>query len=126
MPVKVGSRIPRLSFNNNYQYSVITQSFGSMGPSSDDLSSSSSGIRSVADIDDHGGLPILSVVSSLEELTVGIIFSYYKVIQTLSVCFERQLPLILVPHIFPLNICFSSPSALFIGPENCIVFFWWF
>ena len=37
--------------------------------------------------------------------------------------FVRCLPLLLVPQIFPLNICFSSPSALFISPINCSCLF---
>ena len=37
----------------------------------------------------------------------------------LSVYFVRCLPMLLVPKIFPLNICFSSPSALLICPKNC-------
>ena len=41
----------------------------------------------------------------------------------LSVYFDRCLPLLLVPQIFPLNICFSSPSALFICPQNCSCLF---
>ena len=41
----------------------------------------------------------------------------------LSVYFLRCLPLLLVPQIFPLNICFSSPSALCICPENCSYLF---
>ena len=41
----------------------------------------------------------------------------------LSVYFVRCLPLHLVPHICPLNICFSSPSALFIYPKNCSCLF---
>ena len=40
------------------------------------------------------------------------------IIQAVSV-FGRCLPLLLVPHIFPLNICFSSPHALFICPKSC-------
>ena len=41
----------------------------------------------------------------------------------LSVHFVRCLPLLLVPQIFPLNICFSSPSDLFICPKNCSCLF---
>ena len=41
----------------------------------------------------------------------------------LSVHFVSCLPLLLVPQIFPLNICFSSPSALFICPINCSCLF---
>ena len=41
----------------------------------------------------------------------------------LSVYFVHCLPLLLVPQIFPLNICFSSPSALFICPKNCSYLF---
>ena len=46
--------------------------------------SSTSCARSVADIGDHG-LPILSVVSSPDELIVGIFFPSYEVIQTVCV-----------------------------------------
>ena len=67
--------------------------------------------RSVADIGDHG-LPILSVVSSLDELIVGRFFSGYKVIQT--VYFLRCLPL---------NICFSIPPGLFKCPKSCFCLF---
>ena len=82
-------------------------------------SSSTSCARSVADIGDHG-LPTLSVVSSHDELIVGRFFSCYEIIQTVCVfC----LPLLLVPHIFPLNICFSSPLHLFICPKNCSCLF---
>ena len=41
----------------------------------------------------------------------------------LSVYFVRCPPLLLVPQISPLNICFSSPSALFICPKTCICLF---
>ena len=41
----------------------------------------------------------------------------------LSVYFVRCLPLLLVSQIFPLNISFSSPSALFICPKNCSCLF---
>ena len=43
----------------------------------------------------------------------------------LSVYFVRCLPLLLIPQIFPLNInfVFSSPSALFICPQNCSCLF---
>ena len=41
----------------------------------------------------------------------------------LSVYFVRCLPLLLVPQIFPLNICFSSPLALFICPKKCSCLF---
>ena len=37
----------------------------------------------------------------------------------LSMYSVRFFPLLLVPQICPLNICFSSPSALFICPKNC-------
>ena len=50
------------------------------------LPKSSSCARSVADIGDHG-LPILSVVSSPDELIVGRFCSCYKVIQTVCVVF---------------------------------------
>ena len=83
-------------------------------------SSSSSCARSVADISDHG-LPTLSVVSYPDELIVGGFFSCYEIIQT--VCVFCCLPLLLVPQIFPLNICFSSPSALFICPKKCSCLF---
>ena len=41
----------------------------------------------------------------------------------LSVYFVCCLSLLLVPQIFPLNICFSSPSALFIYQKNCSCLF---
>ena len=41
----------------------------------------------------------------------------------LSLNFVCCLTLLLVPHIFPLNICFSSPSALFICTKIVVVFF---
>ena len=41
----------------------------------------------------------------------------------LSLYFVRCLPLILVPQIFPLNIYFSSQSALFICPKKCSCLF---
>ena len=41
----------------------------------------------------------------------------------LSVYFVSCFPLLLVPHIFPLNTSFSSPSALFICPKNCSCLF---
>ena len=41
----------------------------------------------------------------------------------LSVYFVRCLPLLLVPQIFQLNICFSSPSTLFICQKNCSCLF---
>ena len=47
-------------------------------------SSSSSCARTVADIGDHG-LPILSVVSSPDELIAGRFFPCYEVIQTVCV-----------------------------------------
>ena len=52
---------------------------------------------------------------------VGRFFSRYKVIQT--VYFVRCLPLLLVPQICPLNICFSLPSALFRCPKKCSCLF---
>ena len=51
------------------------------------------------------GLPILSVVSSPVELIVMRSFR-------LSVYFVCCLPLLLVPQIFPLNICFSLHMAI--------------
>ena len=41
----------------------------------------------------------------------------------LSVYFVPCLPLLLVLQMFPLNICFSSPSALFICPKICSCLF---
>ena len=81
--------------------------------------SSSSCAMSVADIIDHG-LPILSVAST-DELIVRGFFPSYLVIQT--VYFLHCLPLLLVPHIFPNNMYFSNPSALFIGSNNCSCLF---
>ena len=37
----------------------------------------------------------------------------------LSVYFGQCIPLLLVPQIYPPNICFSNPSALFICPKTC-------
>ena len=57
------------------------------GPSpigSDKWTSSSSCARTVADIGDHG-LPILYVVSSLDDLIAGRFFPSYEVIQTVCV-----------------------------------------
>ena len=42
---------------------------------------------------------------------LGDSFLFTKLFR-LSVYFVRCLPLLLVPKIFPLNLCFSSPSAL--------------
>ena len=84
-------------------------------------SSSSSCARPVADIGDHV-LPILSVVSSLDGLIVGRFFSCYKVIQTVCV-FCALSSFAFGTQIFPLNICFSCPSALFICPKNCSCLF---
>ena len=41
----------------------------------------------------------------------------------MSVYFMQCLPLLLVTQIFPLSICFSSLSALFICPKNCSCLF---
>ena len=41
----------------------------------------------------------------------------------LCVYFVPCPPLLLLPQIFPLNICFSSPSGLFICPKNCSCLF---
>ena len=40
-----------------------------------------------------------------------------------SVYFVHFILLLLLPQTFPLNICFSSPSALFIRPKIVVVFF---
>ena len=82
---------------------------------------SSSCARSVSDIGDYG-LPILYVVRSPYELIVGRFFSCYEVIQTVCV-FSALSSSTLVPQIFLLNICFSSPLALFICPKNCSCLF---
>ena len=50
-------------------------------------------------------------------------FSLVTKLFRLSVHFVSCLPLLLVPQIFPLNICVSSPSALFICPQNCSCLF---
>ena len=50
------------------------------------------------------------------------IFSFSKLFR-LSGYYERCLPLLLVSQIFPLSICFSSPSALFMCPKIVVVFF---
>ena len=80
-------------------------------------SSSSSCARSVADIGDHG-LPILSVVSYHDELIVARFFPCYEVIQTVCVFCALS-----SSASSPLNICFFSPSALFIRPKIEVVFF---
>ena len=49
-------------------------------------------------------------------LMSSLLVHSFLIIQT--VYFVRYLPLLLVSQIFPLNICFSSPSALFICPKN--------
>ena len=41
----------------------------------------------------------------------------------LSVYFVCCLPLLLISQIFPFNICFSSPTALFTCPHNCSCLF---
>ena len=84
--------------------------------SSSSSSSSSSCARTVADIGDHG-LPILSVVSSPDELIVGRFFPCYEVIQTVCV-FCALSSSAFGTQIFPLNICFSSPSALIKCQKN--------
>ena len=61
--------------------------------------------------------PSLSLVLLMSSL-LGDSFLVTKLFR-LSVHFVRCLPLLLVPQIFPLSICFSSPSALFICPKNC-------
>ena len=79
--------------------------------------SSSSCARSVAHIGDHG-LPILSVVSYHDELIVARFFPCYEVIQTVCVFCALS-----SSASSPLNICFFSPSALFICPKIEVVFF---
>ena len=81
-------------------------------------SSSSACDRSVAYIGDNGH-PTLSVVSSPDELIVGRFFFCVTKLFRLSVYFVRCRSLLFVPQIFPLNICFCSPSALFICSKNC-------
>ena len=65
--------------------------------------------------------PSLSSVLLMSSL-MGDSFLVTKLFR-LSVYFVRCRPLLLVPQIFPLNICFSSPSALFICPKNCSYLF---
>ena len=88
--------------------------------SSSSSSSLSSCARSVTAIGDHS-LPILSIDSFPSELSVGR-FLVTKLFR-LPVYFVRYLPLLLVPQIFPLNICFSTPSALCMCPKNCSCLF---
>ena len=64
--------------------------------------------------------PSLSSVLLMSSL-LGDSYHCYEVIQT--VYFVRCLPLLLVPQTFPLNICFSSPTALFVFPKNCSCLF---
>ena len=85
------------------------------------ITSSSSCARSLADIGDHGlPIPLSSVL-----LISSLLGDYFLVTKLLSifVYFVRFLPLLLVPQISPLKICFSSPSALFICPKNCSCLF---
>ena len=89
---------------------------GSNKCTSSSSSSSSSCARSVADIGDHG-LPILSVIS-YDELIVARLFPCYKIIQTVCVFCALS-----SSASSPLNICLSSPSALFICPKIENVFF---
>ena len=77
--------------------------------------SSSSCVRSVADIGDHG-LPILSVVSYHDELIVARFFPCCEVI--LTVCVFCALS---SSASSSLKICFPSPSALFICPKFEVV-----
>ena len=65
-------------------------------------------------------LSLLSVL--LMSSLLGDSFLVTKLFR-LSVNFVLCLPVLMVPQIFPLNICFSSPSALFICPKNCICLF---
>ena len=65
--------------------------------------------------------PSLSTVLPMSSL-LGDYFLVTKLFR-LSVYFVRCLPLLLIPQIFPLNICFSSPSALFICPKKCSCLF---
>ena len=88
-----------------------------IGSNTGTSSSSSSCARSVADIGDHG-LPILSVVSYHDELIVARFFPCYEVIQTVCVFCALS-----SSASSPLNICFFSPSALFIRPKIEVVFF---
>ena len=87
------------------------------GTSSSSSSSSSSCARYVADIGNHG-LPILSVVSYHDELIVARFFPCYGVNQTVCVFCALS-----SSASSPLNICFFSPSALFICPKIEVVFF---
>ena len=66
----------------------------------------------------RSSLSSVLVVSSL----LGDSFLVIKLFR-LSVYFVRCHPLLLVLQIFSLNICFSSPSALFVGPKNCSCLF---
>ena len=81
------------------------------------LPSSSSCVGSVADIGNRG-LPILSVVSYHDELIVARFFPCYEVIQTVCVFCALS-----SSASSPLNICFSSSSALFIYQQIEVVFF---
>ena len=55
----------------------------------------------------------------LDEPDVGRFFSCFSDCLYFVCC----LSLLLVPQIFPFNICFSSPSALFICQKNCSCLF---
>ena len=61
--------------------------------------------------------PSLSSVLLMSSL-LGDSFIVTKLFR-LPVYFVCCLPLLLVPQVFPLNNCFSSPSALFICQKNC-------
>ena len=69
----------------------------------------------------HSSLSSVLLMSSL----LGDSFLVTKFFR-LSVYFVRCLLLLLVQQIFPLNICFSSPSALFICSKNCCSLLWCF
>ena len=64
---------------------------------------------------------IIAFQSSLSSVLLSSLLgdSFLVVLFRLSVYFVPCLPLLLVPQTFPLNICFSNPSTLFICQKNC-------
>ena len=71
----------------------------------------------------HHVAAIIAFQSSLSSVLLmssllGDSFLVSKLLR-LSVYFVRCLPLLLIPQIFPPNLCFSSTSAQFVCRKNC-------
>ena len=70
---------------------------------------------------------IMAIQSFLSSVLLGSSLLGDSVLVTqlfrMSVYFLCCLPLLLVPQIFSLNVCLSSPSALFICPQTCSCLF---